>query len=439
MKKALSMAAALMFAFSSAACGSGNAASGNSADASAAKPAAPAQNITLKYWTHQEGPWDTSNQQLAAQFQKDNPGVTIQYEAYPYDDFQQKMQTAMLSKSGGADIYELWGGWAIDFSNTGALSPVPDSLISDLKNDCYPPVLGAFEYQGKYYGVPLEFNAEYGGLLALKPYFTDHNISYPTTWDDMISIGKANAKSANGIFDMQGYSFVSNDSLTYVWLSMILSSGGAYVTDGNKFDFDTQIAKDTFQKLADYVTVDKQCPIDNLTGGSDQENYMWLFQNQCLMAVHGMWTIPVGESQYNQTYGKDFDYIPMPFYGSQKKWAAETGWGLAVASSSPNADMAWKFVSYCVSPDTLMQIDIDRGLIPPRKSVANDPSFLQAVPYAKPIIDVLDGASFVGFINTDNLKEAITNAFVDMVQNNTPVDDEVKKLNADIASKQSGQ
>lgn len=421
-KKALSLVlAALMLMMALTGCQSGG---GNS-------ESNEGDTITLKYWTHLETPWNISNDKLIAAFEAENPGIKIEVEAYPYDDFEQKVQTSLLSKSGGADIYELWGGWALEFAPTGVFSPVPDELMTDLLDDCYEPVLGAFEYDGAYYGVPLEFNAEYGGMLVNKPYFDEHNLAYPTTWDEMITLATENSVSDGDIFEMRGFDFISFDSLPYTWLSMILSSGGSYL-EGDVFNFDTQIAKDTLQELVNYVKVNKVTNIDGLTG-SDIENFHWIFLDEALMAPRGIWTIPVGEEEYDVTYGEDFSYIPMPFYGTEKRWAAETGWGLAVNASSEYQEAAWKFVSFCMEPDNLLELNIDRGMIPPRKSVAHNSEYVEAVPYAEPILEVLDGASFVGPINTDVLKESICNMFVDIIQNDTPIDEAVVKLNQNIA------
>lgn len=388
------------------------------------------EEITLRYWTHVETPWNISNDKMVEAFQKEYPNIKIEVEAYPYDEFEQKVQTSLLSKSGGADIYELWGGWAYEFAPTGVFSPVPDELLQDLLDDCYDPVLGAFEHEGKYYGVPMEFNAEYGGMLVNKPYFEEHNLAYPTTWDEMIDLATEHSVSENGVFSMRGLDFVSFDTVPYTWLSMILSSGGSYL-DGDTFNFDTPIAKETLQKLVDYVKVNKVTNVDGLTG-SDIENQDWMFLGEALMVPRGIWVIPVGEEEYELTYEKEFSYTPIPFYGSEKRWAAETGWGLAVNANSDYADAAWKFISFFMRPENLRQVNIDRGQIPPRKSVAHDPTFVEAMPYAQPILDVLDGASWIGPINTDVLKEAICNMFADIVQNDTPIDDAIAKLNQDI-------
>ena len=164
----------------------------------------------LTYWTHSdEDSWNESDTAMIAAFEDANPGIKIQHESFPWDEYEAKIMTSLQSKSGGADIYKIWGGWVLDYADTGVFDPVPQELVTEMKGDCYAPVLGALEYDSAFYGLPLEFNAEWGGMLVLKSFFDEHNISYPATWDEMISIAKEYSRSENGIFEMRGLDFVS--------------------------------------------------------------------------------------------------------------------------------------------------------------------------------------------------------------------------------------
>jgi len=388
----------------------------------------PQEQITLHYWTHLEEPWNKSDDKMIAAFEQKYPHIKIANEAFPYDEFEAKTMTSLGSSSGGADIYKLWGGWAVNFAPTGAFAPAPADVYAELKQACYPAALGAFELDGKLYGVPLEFNAEWGAMLVNKLYFDENHLSYPTTWDEMINLAKVHSSSSGDLFEMRGFDFISWDTMPYTYLQMILSAGGQYVTDGDHFDFNTPIAIKALQELADYITVDKLASITHLVGDTDIENFDQIFLGRALMAPRGMWTLGIGPEDYGVEPGIDFDYVATPFYGPEKKWAAETGWGLAVNANSANAEAAWLFVEFMTEPDNLRQINIDCGMIPPQKSVAQN--FGSFEPMAQPIIDVIDGAQFVGYINTDILKEAIIDAFVDIVQNGTPASEAVLDINS---------
>ncbi len=408
-------------------CGAPAADTGSS-PASAEKSGTGVTTITL--WSHIDVNWNPAQDKMIADFEAANPDIKVVRESFPYDEFESKTQTSLLSKEGGADVYQLWGGWAIDYSKTGAFAPVPDAYMAKVKEDSYEPVLGSFGYNGKYYGVPLEYNIEYGGLLVNTPKFKELGIQYPTTWDEMINIAKKNSSSNGAVFNFRGLDFVGWDTLPYTWLSMILSSGGSYM-EGDKFNFNNPTGVATMQKLVDYVTVDKMTNLDGLTNASETEPYQKLFTSaEELMVPRGPWVVPEGINVDGLKYGQDFEYVAMPFYGPKKLFAAETGWGLAVNASSKKQEAAWKFVEYWTDPNRVLQYDIACGMVPASKTAANNPELVKAMPYMAPLVKVLDGGRFIGYFNTDKLKENVKATFIDIVNNKTPVAEALGKLDS---------
>lgn len=404
------------------------AANTGSSPASADKSGTGVTTITL--WSHIDVNWNPAQDKMIADFEAANPDIKVVRESFPYDEFESKTQTSLLSKEGGADVYQLWGGWAIDYSKTGAFAPVPDAYMAKVKEDSYEPVLGSFGYNGKYYGVPLEYNIEYGGLLVNTPKFKELGIQYPTTWDEMINIAKKNSSSNGAVYNLRGLDFVGWDTLPYTWLSMILSSGGSYM-EGDKFNFNNPTGVATMQKLVDYVTVDKMTNLDGLTNASETEPYQKLFTSaEELMVPRGPWVVPEGINVDGLKYGQDFEYVAMPFYGPKKLFAAETGWGLAVNASSKKQEAAWKFVEYWTDPNRVLQYDIACGMVPASKTAANNPELVKAMPYMAPLVKVLDGGRFIGYFNTDKLKENVKATFIDIVNNKTPVAEALGKLDS---------
>ena len=404
------------------------AANTGSSPASADKSGTGVTTITL--WSHIDVNWNPAQDKMIADFEAANPDIKVVRESFPYDEFESKTQTSLLSKEGGADVYQLWGGWAIDYSKTGAFAPVPDAYMAKVKEDSYEPVLGSFGYNGKYYGVPLEYNIEYGGPLVNTPKFKELGIQYPTTWDEMINIAKKNSSSSGAVYNLRGLDFVGWDTLPYTWLSMILSSGGSYM-EGDKFNFNNPTGVATMQKLVDYVTVDKMTNLDGLTNASETEPYQKLFTSaEELMVPRGPWVVPEGINVDGLKYGQDFEYVSMPFYGPKKLFAAETGWGLAVNASSKKQEAAWKFVEFWTDPSRVLQYDIACGMVPASKTAANNPELVKAMPYMAPLVKVLDGGRFIGYFNTDKLKENVKATFIDIVNNKTPVAEALGKLDS---------
>ena len=113
MKKALCLILTLAMILSLAACGGGSAsatpdsspASASTADSAPAVQPNSGEITELTIWGHQEEAWNISYEKIAEDFMKDNPDIRIKYEFFPYDDFESKVQTSLMSKSSDADVY----------------------------------------------------------------------------------------------------------------------------------------------------------------------------------------------------------------------------------------------------------------------------------------------------------------------------------------------
>lgn len=172
--------------------------------------------VELTFWGHQNEPWAASYQKIAREFEEKNPDIHINIEFFPYDQFESKVQTSLISKEGGADIYELWGGWGLDFASTGALAEIPENLSKTIHDDVYPSTIGALEYEGKLYGLPMEFNIENGAMLVNKKLMSEHNLKTPTTWKELRETAKKATKKDGDTITIKGFDFVNWDSVPYI-------------------------------------------------------------------------------------------------------------------------------------------------------------------------------------------------------------------------------
>lgn len=376
----------------------------------------------LVFWGHQEESWNNSFRTIGEAFTDANTGVSMTFEFFPYDDFEGKMQTSLLSGDGGADVYEIWGGWALDFASTGSLAAMPESISSNLREQTYEPTLGALEYDDELYGMPFEYNIEYGGMLVNLNILNEQGLTVPTTWDEMIE-GARQATVKNGdLFELRGFDFVNWDSVPYMFLAMILTEGGQYLAEDGSFSFQTAEASEAFTVLTDLVLIEQVTDLTGLTGGEDLEGYQQLFAGNALYVPRGSWTVAEGEQTFELTYGEDFSYEAMPPYGEAEnlKFAAETGWSLAVNANSQQTDAAFAFLEYFAQDEVSLQHNINTGTIPAQKNLAHSPELLEAMPFVEPLVNILDRGEFIGYFNTDIFKENVNDVFVNYCQDMYP-------------------
>lgn len=369
---------------------------------------------TLTIWIHNdEATWTESYQAIADAYMKDHEDVTINFESFPYDEYETKVQTALISEEGGADIYELWGGWGVDFAPSGALAPLSDEMEAEVRDEAYPSTYGALEYDGKLYGIPMEFNIECGGLLVNNNVLKDAGLDVPKTWADVVAAGEKGTVKSGDEVAVKGFDFVNWDGVMYLWTSMILSQGEQYLNEDGTFNFSTDAAKKAWEELAGMVTDNQTTTLSGLDDGSDIEGYQELYAGQAMMVPRGPWCIAEGINDFELKYGKDFSYVEMPFYASEKKFASETGWSMGVSADISDAkkELALDFLNYFFSDEVIMQHNLACGQIPAKKAVAQSEEYLKAFPYAEPLVGILDGGQFIGLFNTDMFKENVNNVF----------------------------
>ena len=370
----------------------------------------------LVFWAHTENAWLESYQSVIDAFEAENPGIKIRLEDFPYDEFETKTLTSLASKEGGADIYELWGGWGVDYSSTGAFAAMPDALATQIINDSYPSTIGALQYNGKLYGMPFEFNIEYGAMLVNNEILAEAGLKPATTWDEWMDQAHKLTVEENGVLTRKGLDFMNADGLAYIYTAMMLQNGVNYLNEDGTFNFNNEVGIKAFKEIADLLVGDNRVTELGELADPGVIGYEELYKGITAYVPRGPWAINAGSDTFGLTLGNEFDYVAMPWYGDTKAFAAETGWSLAVNAKSEHQDAAFKFVEFFFQDERIIGHNIAAGQIPAKKSVAQSAEYLAACPYAKPLVDILDYGQFIGLFNTDRFKEALYTTLIDYVQ-----------------------
>lgn len=423
-KRIVSLLLCGVMIFSIVGCSGGTSGGGNSDD------------ITLTMWAHQNEPWNDAYKDAIAAFEEEHEGVHIELETFPYDEFEAKVQTSLIDGEGGADIYELWGGWALDFTPYGTLMEIPEDFATQIKEENYEPTYGALTYEDKLYGMPLEFNIENGAMLVNLSLLEADGLSVPTTWDELKETAVKGTVHNGDTFEVKGFDFVNWDSVPYTFFSMILQQGANYMTeDGSSFDVTTEEAKTAFDELASLVTEDGVTDLEGLTGGGDLEGYQQLYAGRVLMVPRGPWCISEGEQSFGLELGKDFDYVAMPWYTDNHKFASENGWSMSISSSSTSEEQefALEFMKYMYQDDVMLDHNVRCTQIPAKKSLATSEEYLEQMPYAEVLTGILENGQFIGSFNTDRWKEAVNNTFVAYCSGDyASIDEAMEDLNTEL-------
>jgi len=399
------------------------------------QPAASNEPVEIRFWGHQAPAFNEANQAKFDEFMAQNPNVTIKYETFPWDVFIQTIQTS-LPAGNTADVILIPGGYTCRYAAGGQLLEVPADVMSQAQAQeaFFAAPLGGQTCDGKLYGFPAEYNLEYGGAYVNPALFEAAGLTYPPqwkTWDDVVADAKTlTTLGSDGVMTVAGMHYTNSDQLFTYFLAGILEQDGNYFAeDGKHFNFNSPEAIATIQKLMDMAQKDKV--VDPIIFNADSE---WVgdsfAQGHNAIGVLGSWYAGDAKMAYPDL---KFDYVSLPpLMSSQYKFASVGGWGYVVAKTAKNPEVAWKLAAFLgADPANVMFFNSKSATIPAMKSVAEDPKYAEAVPFAAAVLPILGDGQYQGDLtDSDQLSyEIIYPTILDAIQGNLSAEEAANSIN----------
>lgn len=372
----------------------------STAPASTSDSSAQSGKILIRVWGHQNNSFNKAHTDIFTKFMQENPNVEIKFETFPWDVFIQTIQTS-LPAGQVADIIEMPGGMGFRYAKGGQLLEVPQEIITleKAKELFFEAPLGGYIYQGKLYGLPIEFNLEYGGAYVNREMFEAVGLPYPPkwkTWDDVVADAKKLTKyDASGAMEVAGLHYTNNDQIYTYFLSGILEQGGKYFAeDGKHFNFNTPEAIAVIRKMVDMAQ--KERVVDPVTYNAESNWVGAAFaQKLAAIAVLGSWF--AGEARITYPDLK-FDYVRLPpFMGDKYKFTSVSGWGVVVTKYTKHPEIAWELAAaMALDPENALHFNKTTGTVPALKQVASDKRLHEAHPYVAELLELLPHGVFQG-------------------------------------------
>ena len=356
--------------------------------------------VTIRLWTHQNDAFNGGYQALIDAYTAEHPNVTIELETFDYDTYIQTLQTSLPAGT-EADVMQMFGSWVCSYAEGGNLAAMPESVISlaDAQIAIFPAQIGGYTCGDQLYGVPQEFNIEYGAALVNTQLANEMGLTDITdgwaTWDDFIADAKAMTEVVDGNITRAGYNFTGSDGMAATFYSLILQNGGQYLTDDG-FSVNTPEGKAALELMKRFVDEGLVDPVlFNDTSNWVGDSY---FDGSSAIGLVGPWVVP--------EYGVDYpemaavtQYVPLPTAGSDALVAA-SGWGLTVAENSKAQDVAWDFVKFAaLNADNAVQWNLASGTLPALKANAegaNGEALVAQFAHFAPFLKILPNAQFEG-------------------------------------------
>ncbi|MBI5122739.1 extracellular solute-binding protein [Candidatus Roizmanbacteria bacterium] len=161
------------------------------------------KKVNLVWW----GLWEDARvmQPLIADFEKENPSITIEYSKQDPKQYRERLTTRIQNNT-GPDIFRYHNTWYPMFSDI--LLPLPSDVITqaEFKNFFYPVIQKDLTHNGAIYGLPLGIDSL--GLFVNTDLLTAVGVNPPTTWDEFVKAAKTlTVKDETGKITTAGAAF----------------------------------------------------------------------------------------------------------------------------------------------------------------------------------------------------------------------------------------
>lgn len=328
--------------------------------------------ITLEWWT-----WDAdmleANKQIIAQFEKDNPGVTINNTIIPTTEYWTKIRI-QANQNRLPDVFTMSSGYIEEWAKEGLVYNLDPFIQGDDTFDLfYKPIFDTskeISAANHYHTIPFALVTTV--LYYNKDAFDKAGLSYPTddwSWTDFRNAARRLTidKNGDGKIDQWGFTFTGRYAEIEPW---VFANNGSFVDRSTMRFKPDKNAMDALKMLTDLVLVDKVAPPQKDMSTFKLEEVF--YGEVAAMWVDGSWLT----DSFRRNIGNDFRWgfvqIPQGPGGNRITY----GWpdSYALAPNTKHPEMAWKFARYVagegISLDTYMG-----GKIPSAKKLAEDPKF----------------------------------------------------------------
>lgn len=283
---------------------------------------------------------------LIAEYEQNNPGVKITYVKQSEKDYRERLTNA-LAKGDGPDIFTFHNTWVPMFRKD--LDNVPASVINpaDYAKTFYPIASTDLSNGTGLAGIPLEYDGL--TLFINQDMFDKAGLTPPTTWDDLRKTAKElTQKDDRGVITQAGVALGRTENVDH-WqeiIGLMMLQNGA-----NPADPSTKLAKDaiTFYTLFSSVdgVWDETLP-PSTTAFAAGKLAMYFAPSWRAFEIK------------QQNPDLNFKTVPLPQVpktnANEPDMGYATYWAQGVWSRSTNKDVAWDFLKFMMTKDSLQKL-----------------------------------------------------------------------------------
>ncbi|SHE82417.1 ABC-type glycerol-3-phosphate transport system, substrate-binding protein [Kaistia soli DSM 19436] len=327
---------------------------------------------------------------LYAEFQKQNPDITLNYEVLdPGPAGLQKLLTVAAS-NGLPDVTIVDGQWIARLVQSNVLQPLDAVWPESDRADFHPAVIEAETIDGKPFGIM--FQTGMRGLVYRPSMLASAGLTeFPATFDAFMAAGKT--LKDKGISAEMVPAKANEEPSTMHMLSIFWGLGGKLVDEKGAPVF---FEGDNGKYLADVYQMYR----DMAAAGVMPASVTTMDENGLKPFFYGGETLAIGfsSSGVKQMWSEmpdlanDLAVAPYPMPEGEKPVTILGGFAYALTAKDPErAAAGWKFIQFMTSPKNMGEVNEVLGALPVRNSIWKDNTFFATNPMMQSYKRMYDG------------------------------------------------
>jgi multiple sugar transport system substrate-binding protein len=335
--------------------------------ATAADPAASQEPVELTFWT-----WVGGIEDVVAQYEAENPGITINVENVGCCDQQYtKLQTVIEAGSGAPDLAQFDYPVVASFALTGGLADITDLVSPDLQDKFVPSAWDSVTANGRLYGVPQDVAPTV--MYYRQDVFDRLGVAVPTTWDEFQAAAAAIRAADPEVYITFADPGNQEPATAAMWAQQTWP-WRITASDALSVDLQNEGARNWADLWTGMLQNDQ---VEVASQGSD-EWFKAMTDGRYAAWIIGAWGIYALEGQIPSGSGL-WRVAPMPQWTAGANASAASGGGAtAVLAQSEHQAEAAKFAEWLNGSEAGATGLNGLGLMPAARSVIEAPAYVDA-------------------------------------------------------------
>lgn len=195
----------------------------------AATTVASAEKKTIRLWQTETEPQTLAVlNQMAAEYEKTHPDVSVKIEGLAWGDLEKKL-TAALAAGAPPDAAHGQPITCVSFAAKGLLRPVDDLVASIGENDLVDAFRNLCRWNGRHYGVG---HSPASSLFVYrKDLLAQKGLKVPRTWDELIQVAEALREVKDGQVVRYGLTMTGQPLFVNIGVGELLKTNSGRLFD----------------------------------------------------------------------------------------------------------------------------------------------------------------------------------------------------------------